>query len=146
MRYTSLFKCIFLCMIFLNTTCDDDVVGVPETDCDQFALADNSLYEGAESDFYQIINAEVFEDCLNLEVSASGCSGETWEFLLLATEDVMESSPVQRNIKLVLINQEACLAVFSREVSFDLTDLQVEGENEVVFNLQDHEESITYSY
>ncbi len=132
-------------MLF-NTTCDEDDAMMPSTNCDQFAIADNSLYQGAETDFYDISNVEIFEDCLVIEVSASGCSGETWEFLLLATEDVMESSPVQRSIKLVLINQEACLAVFSREVSFDLTDLQVEGENEVVFNLQDYEESITYTY
>ena len=146
MRYTILLKCIVFCILFLNTTCDDDVVEVPKTECDQFAIADNSLYQGAQSDFYQIVSAEVVEDCLNFEVSASGCSGDTWDFLLLASEDVMESFPIQRNITLILVNQEACLAIFTKEVSFDLTDLQVEGEDEITFNLEDYEDSISYTY
>ena len=60
MRYTILLKCVVFCMLFLNTTCDDDVVEIPETECDQFAIADNSLYQGAQSDFYQIVSASSF--------------------------------------------------------------------------------------
>ena len=58
----------------------------------------------------------------------------------------MESFPVQRNITLILVNQEACLAIFTKKVSFDLTDLQVEGEDEITFNLEDYEDSISYTY
>jgi len=94
-----------------------------------------------------LISAEVNGDCLNISISASGCSGETWVLELIDSEGVMESLPPQRNLKLILTNSEACLAVFTKTQSFDLTQLRVEeDENEVILNIEGFPESITYSY
>ena len=140
------FILVLLPLLLLNTQCDDDDIVLPPTNCEVFAIADNNEYDDAVSAFFTIISAEVEGDCLNIEISASGCSGETWILQMFSAEDVMESLPVQRNIRAVLINDEACLAVFGRTFSFDLRNLQVEGEDQVLFNLQDYSEPILYSY
>ena len=141
----SRFWLVLVSLLLLNTQCDDDI-SLPLTDCDRFAIADNDEYDNANSAFFQIVNAEVNGDCLNVEISASGCSGDSWALELFSSLDIMESLPVQRNIRAVLINDEACLAVFVRIFSFDLRNLQVEGEQQVSFNLLDYSEPILYSY
>ncbi|WP_299521328.1 hypothetical protein [Winogradskyella sp.] len=145
MKYSK-YVLVAMSLLLLNFQCEDDDINLPPTDCDRFAIEDNDEYENANSAFFTIIDAEVDGDCLNVEISASGCSGDTWVLQVFSTLDVMESLPVQRNIRAVLTNNEACLAVFTRTFSFDLRNLQVEGENEIMFNLLDYSEPILYSY
>ncbi|WP_111681999.1 hypothetical protein [Winogradskyella tangerina] len=133
-------------ILLLNFQCEDDDIQLPPTDCDRFAVVDSNAYQNANSDFFNINSAEIEGDCLSIEISASGCNGETWILQLFSSEGVMESLPVQRNIRAVLINDEACLAVFTKTFTFDLRDLQVEGEQQVSFNLLDYSEPILYSY
>ena len=134
------------CFFLTNFTCKNDDVGFPITDCDSFAFVDDSQYDNADSAFFEIISASIEGDCLNIEISSSGCSGETWVMELFSNTIINESLPIQRGIRLVLTNNEACLAVFSKEMSFDLTNLQVEGENEIVFNLEEYSGELNYSY
>ena len=54
--------------------------------------------------FFEIISANIEDDCLNIEISASGCSGETWEIELFSNTVINESFPVQRGLKLILTN------------------------------------------
>ena len=138
---------IICCVLLFNTQCnEDDGVLLPLTLCDAVTVINSELYENAESDFNSIVNVDISQNCLTITVSASGCSGDTWVFGLVGSETVMESSPVQRNVRLVLTNDEACLAVFTQEQSFDLSPLQVEGENEVLLSIQDFSDQIMYSY
>ena len=146
MKKIRLLAFILTCFFLINFTCKNDDVGFPITDCNAFAFVDDSQYDNADSAFFEIINASIEDDCLNIEISSSGCSGETWVMELFSNTIINESLPIQRGIKLVLTNNEACLAVFSREMSFDLTNLQVEGENEIIFNLEDYSGELNYTY
>ena len=137
---------VALALLLFNFQCEDDDIPLPPTDCDRFAIADNDAYENSNSAFFNIISAQVNGDCLDIEIGASGCNGATWILQAFSPLDVMESLPVQRNLRAVLINDEACLAVFTRTFSFDLRNLQVEGTQQVSFNLQDYSEPILYSY
>ncbi|WP_178989757.1 hypothetical protein [Winogradskyella schleiferi] len=134
----------FLCIILMNTQCSDDDVTIL-TDCSE-VIIDNNAYETAESDYYSVVNIVFNGDCLTLDLSASGCDGNTWEFTLIDSGNIAESMPPQRYLKLSLFNNEACLAVFSREESFDLTPLRVDGTNEVLLNIEGFEEPILYAY
>lgn len=136
---------LVLCILLLNTTCDDDTIP-QESECDAFAVVDDSAFDNNETAFFEIISAYIEGDCLNIEISASGCSGETWEIALFSNTVINESLPVQRGLKLILTNNEACLAVFTRQTSFDLTAIQVEGENEINFNLEGFESILNYTY
>ncbi|MEQ9403285.1 MAG: hypothetical protein RIM99_06870 [Cyclobacteriaceae bacterium] len=113
--------------------------------CDKVAVVDKAKYD-QEMDFFHFISADISGDCLNVEYSSSGCSGDSWEMSLFDSGEILESFPVQRNIKLVLENKEACQAVFTKTISFDLTPLQLENYGEVILNLHGTDDSLFYLY
>ncbi|WP_460218052.1 hypothetical protein [Psychroserpens sp. MEBiC05023] len=131
-------------LLFMNTQCDDE--DVVEEPCGQTVVIDSGFFESAESGFYNLISADIEGNCLNINVSASGCDGSTWSMVLVDSGAVAESSPEQRFLKFVFTNQEVCLAVFTQERSFDLSSLQVSGSNEIILNIEDFPEALTYSY
>lgn len=113
--------------------------------CEQLAVANKELYQ-QDSDFVTIVSAAIIGDCLTVEFSASGCSGESWTYQLADAEEILESFPIQRNIKFILDNQEACLAVFTRTASFDLRPLRGGNSSEIRLNLTGFEEQLSYMY
>jgi len=145
MRYSKIVVLSLFCMLLMNFQCDDDDNNMSSI-CDTTVIVDNSIYQNAESDFYSLISAEIIEDCLAVNISASGCDGSTWVLELIDSEDILESMPPQRNLKFTLSNNESCLAVFTKEQSFDLTPLRIEGVNEIILNVEDFPESLAYSY
>lgn len=64
---------------------------------------------------------------------------------LVDSEEIFEFYPPQRNLKLSLSNQEDCEAFITKEMSFDISNLQVDG-NQVQLNITNAEESILYEY
>lgn len=146
MKFSKFGVLLLFATLLLNMQCNDDDDNQSIAICDDITTIDNDLYQNAPTAFYTFTNVEIIDNCLFITVSASGCSGNSWELKLIGSEGIMESSPVQRNIKAVLNNNEACLAVFSKAWSFDLTALQVDGEHQVVLNLQDYSEPIIYTY
>ena len=132
-------------MLLFSTQCDEDDLPISSF-CDSIVIIDESFYENAESSPYISVSAVVEDNCLLANISASGCDGSTWSLELVDSGGVLESLPIQRNLKFVLTNNEACLAVITREQSFDLTSLQVEGESEIILNIEDLPEPILYTY
>jgi hypothetical protein len=114
--------------------------------CDQTVVIDNGFYESAESNVYELGNVIFNDNCLSIEVSASGCDGNSWSMVLVDSGNVAESSPEQRYLKFVLTNEEVCLAIVSQERSFDLTPIQVEGSSEIILNIEGFPEPLTYNY
>ncbi len=83
-------------------------------------------------------------DCLNIKFAASGCDGNTWFVKLIDSGSIAESHPCQRTLRLSLENKENCMAVISKEISFDIKDLRIIGNNKVILNIGDR--SILYEY
>lgn len=138
---------IVLSFCFFNTQCDeDDIVIDNGIICDQDVMVDEDLYNNLDSNNFLFNNIEIIDDCLTIEFAASGCDGNTWEFGLVDSAAIAESLPEQRYLKFQLINEELCLAVFTKSVSFNLRPLQIEGSNEIILNIEGFEEGITYSY
>ncbi|NMH89808.1 hypothetical protein [Flavivirga algicola] len=136
---------VVLC--FMNMQCnDDDGIDPSLFVCDQAVVVDKEVYDNLDSAHFTLVNAEISNNCLTIEISASGCDGNSWEFNLIDSGAIAESSPEQRYLKLQLVNKEACLAVFKRTVSFDLTPLQVSGSREIILHLKGLESSLNYKY
>lgn len=131
---------------FMNILCEDvddlDDGGI----CDSQVVVDEGLYQNLTSANFEFINAEIVDDCLNIEIGASGCDGSSWAFELVASEAIAESSPEQRFLKFQLVNEEMCLAVFESSVSFDLTPLQIDGSSEILLNIEGLASSLNYKY
>ncbi|TGV02497.1 hypothetical protein [Flavivirga rizhaonensis] len=132
---------------FLSIQCKDDDDIKPTIDiCDQKTVINKNIYNNLVSADFNFVRTEITDNCLTIEISASGCDGNSWEFNLVDSGAVAESSPEQRYLKFQLINEEACLAIFKKTVSFDLTSLQINGSNEIILRLEGLEPSLRYKY
>ncbi|MEM6515983.1 MAG: hypothetical protein AAF688_07350 [Bacteroidota bacterium] len=139
-----IFICLCYLALFTNTTCDED--DETATSCGPAAVIDPGFFESAVSSDFSTLSAEIMDNCLTVEISASGCSGESWSLVLVDSGAVAESSPEQRLLKLVFGNEELCLAVIGQTRMFDLTNLQVENSNSIILNIEGIEEGLTYDY
>lgn len=95
-----------------------------------------------------LIDLEINDDCLKIKFSSSGCDGKTWETKLIDSVGIMESFPPQRNLRLSLKNEELCLRIVTKELTFDISNLKVDG-NQVLLNVSNsngQSEQILYEY
>ena len=95
---------------------------------------------------YGIIEVELNGDCLGITFGSSGCGTDLWEENLYSTDAFYNVFPLQRDVKMELINDEMCLAVFQKTVSFDLTPFQIDGQSDLPLNINGWNEQITYGY
>ncbi len=114
--------------------------------CDVKAIVSEDMYTNGPNAFHMIESVELKNHCLYISYSSSGCSGVSWEVQLVDEGVVMESFPVQKNIRIALTNNEACQAVFQKDVWVNISPLQVNGESKINFNLEGWDEQILYEY
>ena len=70
---------ILLALCFMNMQCDeDDVISLSNEICEETTVVSPSLYENLSSVNFTFVSAEITNDCLNLEVGASGCDSKSW--------------------------------------------------------------------
>lgn len=133
-------------MAFTTFSCCDEEITLPEVNnCEQETEISVEDYETAPNELLNIESIEIEEDCLNITYSSSGCDGSTWVVRLIDSEAIAESLPPQRFLKLSLLNQEECAAYITKSRTFDISNLQVEG-NQVLLNFISFEDSVLYEY
>ncbi len=111
--------------------------------CDLGTVISQERYRNAPSDELTINSLEIEGDCLKINFSASGCSGESWKVVLIDSGSIKESDPPQRDLRLILENNELCEAFITRELSFNIAGLRVEG-GQVFLNISNSGEQILY--
>ena len=120
---------------------------VEKTDtCSVKAIESENIYANGPAAQHFIESVKLTNDCLYISYTSSGCSGDSWEVQLVDEGVVMESLPVQKNIRLSLTNEEDCQAVFKKELWVDLSPLQVSSESKINFNLEGWNDQILYEY
>ena len=115
-----------------------------QSNCDQDVIISAEEYEHAPNDPFTIIDVKIVDDCLKIQFGASGCSANSWVVKLIDLGVVAESLPCQRTLRLSLDNREVCAAAFTKEVSFNIKDLQIQGDNKVLLIISG--KSILYEY
>lgn len=139
-------KILFLALIGLTIlSCSKDDDNENPVNCDFETLISTEQYANAPSDQLTINSLAINDNCLKISFSSSGCNGDTWELKLIDSEDVLESYPPQRNLRLSLNNEELCEAYITKELTFDISNLQVDG-NKVQLNLTNSDKNILYEY
>jgi hypothetical protein len=113
--------------------------------CDLGTVISQERYRNAPSDELTINSLEIEDDCLKINFSASGCDGESWKIVLIDSGSIKESDPPQRDLRLILENNEMCEAFITRELTFNISELKVEG-GRVWLNLSNSEDRILYEY
>ena len=126
--------------------CEDDSGSINLLDCNLNTTVSSLAFQNSISSPVSISFHTITENCLALDYNASGCDGSSWEVELIASEDILEANPPQRNLKFILTNQELCTAVIQQEMTFDITNLQVANNNSVLLNIDEITEPILYEY
>jgi hypothetical protein len=132
---------LFLCstfLIFADCSSSDD-----SNNCNANAtiLADQPFSE-INTENYTITSVALNENCLDITVSSSGCDSNNWTMNLFGAN----TNSAQRNLKVQLINQELCLAVFQKTVSFNLIPLRIAGQHQITLNIEGWDEDVIYQY
>ena len=141
-------KIVFLALIaiaILNCSNNDGNGNEDSNNCDLETIINAEQYESAPYNPLNINSLEINDSCLKINFSSSGCSGETWELKLIDSEDILESNPPQRNLRLSLKNEELCEAYITNELTFDISSLKVDG-SQVKLNITNDDDSILYDY
>jgi len=125
-----------------GTTNVDELANLGE--CNEL-IVDREAYQNEESASYMIDTAFIAQDCLNIVFGSSGCSGSTWETSMIDSEQIMESYPIQRALRMVLKNQEMCQAYFIDTATFNLTKIRTEDPS-ILLNINGYDHKLLYSY
>jgi len=138
---------IFIILTIFGCSNDDDNrnPNPSPNNCELETVISAEQYDKAPSHQLVINNLEIEKNCLKIDFSSGGCDGSTWEIKLIDSEVVLESNPPKRNLRLSLKSKELCEAFITKEVTFDISKLQVEG-NKVQLNITNSDKNILYEY
>lgn len=118
----------------------------PVNDQEGVAVLSYTRFLEPGSSHFVINKASVSGDNLEIEISASGCSGMTWKVGLVDSEIIAKSLPIQRFMRVTFENQELCLAYFTKKYTFDLKPVRVQGYNKIHINLSSWASPLIYEY
>lgn len=125
------------------TANDDDPLA---QNCDYTVVVDADAYDNTTSDDFILDSVYIKDMCLHITLSSSGCDGHSWRPTLIDADAVMESYPVQRNLRFVLENNELCEAFISKTYSFDLKPIQINNYESIILNIATYKQQLTYNY
>lgn len=136
---------LLLPMAFL-TACKRNTSVADGHDNQEGLVVSEKQYQAAVTDNYTISKAVIEGDSLFITFGAGGCNSDRWKTSLIDAGRVAESNPVQRYLKLRLVNPEACAAYFSKKTAINIRPLRVAGTTTVSFNLAKWNQSLLYAY
>ena len=143
------FIAITLFAVGTFTACNDEQEDDNLLTCDQQTIINATEYQTATSEPVSIDSLEITGNCLSVTLSSGGCDGNSWQVRLVDSGSIAESLPPQRSLKLLLENQEVCLAYITKTISFDIQELEAEGEVSMLLNIADsngENSQILYEY
>ena len=133
----------FICLFVLGCNSNDEPT--IENKCNVSSeIISSEDFSAITNTNYGISEVKINEDCI--EITFGGCGTELWEEHLFSVDSFYTIFPLQRDLKMKLINEEDCEAYFIKTVSFDLTPLQIDGQNIVPLNIYGWNEQVSYEY
>jgi hypothetical protein len=136
---------LFVLIGTLLVSCSDD--DNPSIDCDSTSeVISEETFDSIDTSNYVISDVQLNGNCLEVTIGSSGCDPDLWEMNLYSTNAFYAIYPIQRAVKIELINYQECLAVFEKTISFDLIPFQLEIKNELPLNIEGWNEQIVYEY
>lgn len=113
--------------------------------CEQPTTISAKLYDSAPKDHVTINKMDIEGDCLRINFSSSGCSGDSWVVKLIDAGVIMESYPPRRNLIFSLKNEEMCKAYITKEMTFDVSALKV-APDKVILQITNTGHEILFEY
>lgn len=144
MRHLFLSLAFIAGILFVN--CEGDKV---DRDSDNASsgkiIVSNSGYSDVSNDDFQFTKVEIDGDSIRLSIRYGGGCGDI-DVKLFDAGVIMESLPIQRNIRLSFKDDDFCKALITKTISFDLSPIQVSDYDQIILNLSDWSPSLLYEY
>ncbi|WP_026776052.1 hypothetical protein [Polaribacter sp. Hel_I_88] len=136
-------KSIFIIAFFTFFNCSEKTEPTLQS-CNECVLVNNTLFNETKTTNYTITNVVLIDNFLTITISSSGCNAASWKATLIDANQILESNPIQRNLKVLLENNEACLAVFEKDFTFNIQKLK-ENQDAIILNLEGWDNQINYN-
>ena len=137
---------VFIIYLFV-LGCNSDDEPTIENKCNVLSeIISSQEFSTVSTSNYAITKVEINEDCIEITFGSSGCGTELWEEHLFSVDSFYTIFPLQRDLKMELINQDLCEANFIKTVSFDLIPLQLDGQDLLPLNIYGWNEQVIYEY
>ena len=137
---------VFIIYLFV-LGCNSDDEPTIENKCNVLSeIISSQEFSTVSTSNYAITKVEINEDCIEITFGSSGCGTELWEEHLFSVDSFYTIFPLQRDLKMELINEDLCDANFIKTVSFDLIPLQLEGQDLLPLNIYGWNEQVIYEY
>lgn len=130
---------------WLNSCSSGDEAPVT-SGCEKSIEIDADDYASAISAPYYTDTIYIEGNCLHFVIGASGCDARSWSARLIDADILLESYPVQRQLRFALENNEACDAFITQTYSFDLSPIQSDNYESIILNIEGLEQSLHYHY
>lgn len=143
----SLFLSTLIAVSLLITACskDDDLICIPNVCGGEAVNISNSLYNNGPDDPFQLDSVWLDGSCLHIAVSYGGGCGEV-TFELAAEKSVGAGNPPFRKLRLTFDDRDFCEALISEELLFQISELQVQGQNRLELELAGIDTTVIYEY
>lgn len=139
---------LIICLYILIFSCSsDDDNSTVNQNCGLISeIVSEDEFNSIITSNYEITEVELNRDCLEITYRASGCGTEFWEENLYSVDAFYAVFPLQRYVKMEVINEELCEAIFQKSISFDLTPFQIKTQSEIPLNIEGWNQQIIYQY
>lgn len=141
-------KLLYILIVLFFNNCSDTDNNNEKSKCNNTVEVNDFKYHNTNSVAFEIINIKILNDCLNVSIRfAGGC--EEYKLSAIASDDILESLPIQRYIKFILENNnDNCEKLITKEFLFDLKPLKIVSNfsNEILLNIKNFEFQLTYEY
>ena len=135
---------IFITTFMISCNNDDDNSSSLLESLDVIRVEEN-LFVNSPNDGFEIINASISDNNLNITIVYGGGCGNIY-YDLVTGNDYLETIPIQKNIRLAFDDKDNCEAGIELELSFDITQIQLSSTDSIILNLDKWEDQIEYSY
>lgn len=133
-----------VCLLLISCGKDNDD-NLQRVEDKNFTIS-TDLYENTPSDHFEILSASISGDFLTLKISSGGCQGNSWEGKLIASSENINSVPPQRKLKFVLKNEETCLAIATRNFTFNISSLKTREKGSLLLEIEKFDSKILYEF
>ena len=114
--------------------------------CDRFLEVSQSKFETPSTDEFEIVNATIEGNCLNIQISYEGGCNEP-NIQLIGSATVEAGSPPIRTLRIKVDTQgDSCTDLSTATLSFDLSALQLDLENSFELKIKGWDQSVIYNY
>jgi len=123
--------------------CDEDST-TPQNTCND-VIVSSEQYNNSQTDDFTLTDVVSENECLKISLRyGGGCKEVTAS--LIDSEDVIETDPIQRNLKIVFADDDECEALVEKSFYFEISNLQINNEKEVLLNFEGSSLTFLYEY